>query len=593
LHFSETSVLILVLLASTIAAVFTAAPVGLRATQGTKSPETLQLTIVLPAGERFTNTGRHLVAMSPDGTRLVYVANNRLYMRTVGRSDAALIAGVDETGGGSPRGPFFSPDGHSVGFWQNRQLKKISLGGGPPVVLCAAQNPQGATWTVDGILFAQGAEGIWRVPTNGGTAKQVIKVDGGQQAHGPQLLPGGRAVLFTLAHGNNSDTSQTVVQSLENGTRRVAVERATDARYVPTGHIVYARSGALLAVPFDIATLESTGRPVQLVEDVAQTPTGVAQYAIAANGVLAYVPKDVLDENLARTLVWVDRQGVEKPINVPARWYFAPRLSPDATRVALEIDNDIWILDLTRRMLRRLTADRAFESVPIWTPDGRAVIFSSGRSGRSTLDPLNLFRRAADGTGYTDRLTAAATARQVPYAVTIDGTGLVFREHGTDPSRDPGDIMLMSLVGRRESRPLVQTTFREMNAELSPDGRWVAFQSNESGRDEIYVRPFPNVGAGRWQVSAAGGTRPLWARNGQELFYESARALMRVPVTIGSTFEVGTASKLFGGPYFYNVLERMYDVSPDGQRFLMIKEISPAAGRASPARIIVLQVRLS
>jgi serine/threonine-protein kinase len=407
-------------------------------------------------------------------------------------------------------------------------------------------------------------------------------------AHGPQLLPGGRAVLFTLARGNDWDAAQVVVQSLDDVTRSFALDRATDARYV-SGYLVYASRGALLAVPFDLTTLEPGSRTVQLLEDVAQAPTGVAQFAIAAGGALAYVPRDAVDENLVRTLTWVDRRGVESPINAPARWYFDPRLSPDGTRVALEIENDIWILDLTRHDLTRLTADAAFESVPIWAPDGRAIIFSSGRSGRSTLDPLNLFRRAADGTGDTERLTHAAAARQVPYAVTPDGTGIIFREHSTDPSGDAGDIMLMSLTGRRESKPLVQTKFREMNAELSPDGRWLAFQSNESGRDEIYVRPFPNVSSGKWQISSNGGMRPLWARNGGELFYESNRALMRVPLTIGSTFEFGAASRLFDGPYFYNVLERMHDVSPDGRRFLMIKENGATAGPAPSPRVIVIQ----
>jgi eukaryotic-like serine/threonine-protein kinase len=334
--------------------------------------------------------------------------------------------------------------------------------------------------------------------------------------------------------------------------------------------------------------LASAGRAARLIDDVAQTPTGVAQFAISSNGVLVYVPTDALEGSLVRTLVWVDRSGREEPIETPARGYYAPRLSPDGTRVALEIENDIWILDLARQTFTRLTDDPGFELVPIWTPDGRAVIFSSGRSGRSTLDPLNLFSRAVSGTRL-ERLSEAPTARQVPYAVTPDGTALIFREHSTDPSGDPGDIMLMSLGQRRESKPLVRTAFREMNAELSPDGRWLAFQSNETGRDEIFVRPFPGVSAGQRQVSSSGGMRPLWAPNGQELFYESARALMRVPLRIGVTLESGPPTRLFEGPYFHNALERMYDVSPDGRRFLMIKE-SRASGVPAPSpRLIVVR----
>lgn len=552
-----------------------------------KPTGTAPASLALPTGYAFTNTGRHVVTLSPDGTRMVYVANNRVYHRAIDASEAVPIAGIVEEGA---RNPFYSPDGRWIGFWHARQLKKISSAGGNPIVLCAAQNVQGASWTDDNmILYGQGADGIWRVSGDGGTPEQVVKVDAGQMAHGPQLLPGGRAVLFTLARGNDWDAAQVVVQSLTNGTRRVVVDGATDARYVPTGHLVYARQGTLLAVPFDPTVLASAGRAVRLIDDVAQAPTGVAQFAIASNGTLVYLPKDAVEGSLVRTLVWVDRNGVEEPIDAPARGYYAPRVSPDGARVAVEIENDIWIFDLSRQTLTRLTNDPAFESVAIWTPDGRAVIFSSGRSGRSTLAPLNLFSRAVNGTRPVERLTQAPAARQVPYAVTPDGATLIYREHGTDPSGDPGDIMMMSLGGRRESTPLIRTDSREMNAELSPDGRWLAFQSNESGRDEVYVRPFPNASAGKWQISSGGGVRPLWARNGQELFYESSRALMRVALTLGAKIESGTPTKLFEGPYFYNVIERMYDVSPDGRRFLMIKERRPSEDPAPSPRLIVVQ----
>jgi Tol biopolymer transport system component len=418
-----------------------------------------RVTIALPQGDRFTNPGRHLVTLSPDGTRLVYASNDRLYLQSLNGGDATPIAGVGGADGARPANPFYSPDGGWIGFWQDRQLKKISLTGGMPVVLCAAQNPRGASWATDNtILFGQGADGIWRVAGEGGTPEQVVKVETGHVAYGPQLLPGGRSILFTLALGNGANTGQIVVQSLENGSRRVVLDQGSDARYAATGHLVYARDSRLFALPFDV-----------------------------------------------RTLVWVDRQGREEPFEAPTRRYLAPRLSPDGTRVSLEIDNDIWVFDRTRKTFTRVTADSTFESVPIWTPDGRDVIFSSGRSGRSTVDALNLVRRAADGTGRVDRLTDVATARQVPYAVIPDGTRLIFREHSATPGADAGDLMVMSLIGTRVSEPLVQTKFREMNAELSPDGSWFAYQSDESGRDEIYVQPFPNASAARWKVSSGGG----------------------------------------------------------------------------------------
>jgi serine/threonine-protein kinase len=548
------------------------------------------VTIALPQGGRFTNPGRNLLAISPDGRRLVYAAGDRLYQQSLSGGDAAPVAGVGGADGARATNPFYSPDGGWIGFWQDRQLKKISVTGGMPVVLCAAQNPRGASWTTDHtIFFGQGADGIWRVPAEGGTPEQVVKVETGQLAYGPQLLPGGRSVLFTLARGNGADAGQIVVQSLENGSLHVVVDQGSDARYVATGHLVYARDSRLVALRFDVPTLAATGPAVPVVDDVARAPTGIAQFAISTSGALAYVPEDALEAPRVRTLIWVDRQGREEPFEAPARSYAAPRLSPDGNRVALEMENDIWVFDRTRRSFTRVPADSTVETVPIWTPDGRDVIFSMGRSGRSTVDALNLVRRPADGTGPADRLTDVPTARQVPYAVTPDGTRLIFREHGATPGGDAGDLMVMSLTGKRLTEPLVQTKFREMNAELSPDGRWFAYQSDESGRDEIYVRPFPNASAGQWKVSASGGTRPLWSRSGDELFYESAGTLMRVAVTIEPTFEAGIPTRLFDGPYVYGALERWYDISPDGQRFLLMKESIASAPPSASARIIVFR----
>jgi eukaryotic-like serine/threonine-protein kinase len=568
---------------STVVAVvvMSAASVASQSTSG-------RVTIPLPQGDRLTNAGRHLVAVSPDGTRLVYAANDRLYLQSLNGGDATPIAGVGGADGARPANPFYSPDGGWIGFWQDRQLKKISLTGGLPVILCAVQNPRGASWAADNtIFFGQGADGIWRVAVEGGTPEQVVKVESGQVAYSPQLLPDGRSILFTLARGNGADSEQIVVQSLENGSRRVVLDQGSDARFA-AGHLVYASNSRLFALPFEVGTLAATGPPVPVVDDVARAPTGIAQFAISSSGALVYVPSDALEASRVRTLVWVDRQGREEPFEAPTRTYLAPRLSPDGTRVALEIDNDIWVFDLTRNTFTRVTADSTFEMVPIWTPDGRDVIFSSGRSGRSTVDALNLVRRAGDGTERVDRLTDVATARHVPYAVTPDGTRLIFREHSATPGADAGDLMVMSLVGTRLSEPLVQTKFREMNAELSPDGRWFAYQSDESGRDEIYVRPFPNASAGKWKVSSSGGTRPLWARSGDEVFYESAGALMRVAVTREPTFEAGTPARLFDGPYVYGALERWYDIAPDGQRFLLIKE-SMASDEPPSPRLIVFK----
>jgi Tol biopolymer transport system component len=315
---------------------------------------------------------------------------------------------------------------------------------------------------------------------------------------------------------------------------------------------------------------------------------------MSSNGALIYVPADAAPGTLrnVRRLVWVDREGREAPLKTPPRAYVYPRLSPDGKRVALDIrdqENDIWIWDLARETLTRLTLGPAIETFAIWTPNARDVIFSAGGIV-GNLGRWGLFRRAADGTGTVEQLIEE---RGIPYAVTPDGLIFSQQQSRTGESEGAGDLMLLPLVGDGRPQPLLQTPYDELNAEPSPKGRWLAYQSNESGQFEIYVRPLPNVTAGgKWQVSSSGGTRPLWARNGRELFYESMGALMRVPLTTGSTFTAGTPSKLFDAPYFFGVQGgrgRTYDVSPDGLRFLMLKEGTVADEPAPSPRLVLVQ----
>ena len=595
--------------ASAVVAAAAAAVIAVYATRtlttvSTPSLPLARFTIALPPGDRFSNTGVHVVALSSDGRRLAYTANQRLYLRTMEQIEATPIRGTEGAPGAAGRGPFFSPDDRWIGFWQDGRLKKVSITGGAPLVLCAAENPWGANWTNDNTILytqseqgaGQGAAGIWRVSSGGGTPEHFVKVEAGEVAQGPQLLPGGRAILFTLARRTDWDTAQIVVQSLDTGRRLVVVEHGADAQYVATGHLVYALDGTLFAVPFDVTRLVATGAAVPLVEDVAQQAV-TAHFTISSHGALVYVPSDAVGGlRPQRTLMWVDRQGHEDPIKAPRRAYFHPRLSPDGTRIALEVrdqESDIWIWDLVRETLTRLTFEPTFEQYGVWTPDGRTVIFSSSELGGPN-SPRSLFRRPSDGTGAVEQLTQGAVA-QFPSTVTPDGTALIFRQQtppklGTAPGMD---LVLLPLEGEHRPRPLVQTPFDELNAEVSRDGRWLAYESNESGRVEIYVRPFPNVDGGKWQVSTNGGTQPLWARNGQELFYESMGALMRVPLATGSKFEAGTPRKLFDAPSLFRApglgLGRMYDVSADGQRFLMIKDSSGADERPLSPRMILVQ----
>ena len=456
-----------------------------------------------------------------------------------------------------------------------------------------------ASWTAENtILYGQGAEGIWRVSGDGGKPENIVKVDAGQSVSAPQLLPRGRAILFTLTR-KDVDAGQIVVQSLDTGMRHVVLERGTDARYLPTGHLVYALGSTLLAVRFDMATLAVTGGPVPLVEDVALTPDGLlAHFAVSNEGTLVYVPRDAVAGGAGgqRTLVWVDRQGREAPIKAPPRPYVYPRLSPDGTRIALTIadqEHDIWIWDLVRETpLTRLTFGPAFEVGFAWTPpNGQSVIFSSG--ALPGFGASNLFRRAADGTGPVEQLTQD-TASIGPFAVTPDGKGLIFsrRPPAGGAAADRADLMLLPLVGDRRPKPLVQTAKTEGFGEISPDGHWLAYQqSNESGQFEIWVTPFPIRTTEKWQVSTSGGRQPLWARNGQELFYESMGALMRVSLTSSSTFAAGPTSRLFDTAGFFNpgVPGRLYDIAPDGQRFLMTKASRAADAPVPSARLVLVQ----
>ena len=446
------------------------------------------------------------------------------------------------------------------------------------------------------ILFGQ-SEGIMRVSASGGTPELVIKANESERIDGPQLLPDGDSVLFSVTTASGPtlwDQAQVVVQSLRTGERTVVLRGGSDARYVPTGHLVYALEGGLFAVAFDADRLEVQGGAVSVVEDLMRSggganPAATANYGVSEQGTLVYVTGEGAQSRL-RSLVWVDRQGREEPLAAPPRSYLYPRLSPDGTRLAISIEDqqaDIWVWDLARNTLTRITFSPGADRYPAWTPDGRRLLFGSGAGG-----PANVFWQAADGSGSPERLAESKNGQQ-PYSVSPDGSRVVLRD-----GIPPFNLAVLSLGAERRTEPLVHTEFDEQNAEISPDGRWLAYESDESGQREVYVRPFPNVNEGRWQVSSGGGTRPLWARNGQELFYLAIvgadAALMRVPVERGATWTAGGPTKLFAGRFFYREAGtgqgRTYDVSLDGRRFLMVKDSSNGNSSDVPsARFVIVE----
>jgi eukaryotic-like serine/threonine-protein kinase len=558
--------------------------------------QAVRFSIEPPATAPFAVQGffRNL-AISPDGANLVYVAgagtNAQLMIRPIDQFESIPIRGIANAGF-----PFISPDGHWVGFFtggSSGELKKVAMTGGPPITLCRFQGTaRGASWGADDtIVFATNdvSTGLMTVRAGGGEPKVLTKADTahGEQDHVlPSWLPDGRSVLYTISTGFSVDSAQVAVLDLSTGQSKTLVRGGSDAQYVETGHLVYASAGTLRAVRFDPTRREVLSDPVPVVDQVMMLTTGAADVRISAQGTLVYVPGSsggMLTGS--RTLVWVTRQGREEPISAPPRAYVLARLSPDGTRAALDVRDqagDIWIWDFARQNLTRLTTDPSLDTNPVWTPDGRRVMFASARGGVG-----NLFWQSADGTGTAERVSTGPDI-QAASSFSPDGKTVIFTEVHAKTGQD---VMQLHLDGTAKVEPLVQTTFAETAAEISPDGRWIAYHSNESGQNEVYVRPFPKVDGGRWLISTGGGSRPAWSRSGRELFYLALDgAMMAVPVQTTSTFKPGNPSRLFSGRLNALALQagRGYDVSPDGQRFFMIKDAAAGGAAASiPINVVV------
>jgi serine/threonine protein kinase len=529
------------------------------------------------------------VAVSPDGRRVAYVgANGTIFVRALDQLEPTALTRL-----GLPRGLFFSPDGQWIGFFDAAiALRKVAVTGGAPITLCRITGPaRGATWGRDDtVVFATNdpASGLMRVPAGGGDPVTLTRPNR-QNDEGdhlwPEALPEGKAVLFTIVPATSSiENARIAILDLQRGTQKVLLDRGTDAHYLPSGHIVYAQGGTARAVAFDPNRFEVKSTPVQVLPQVVTSRFGAGVFDVSLNGTLVYRPSDL--QLPTRALVWVDRQGREEATPLGPRAYQYPRLSPEGKRVALEIQGDIWIWELGRDTPTRLTFDPAPDQFPVWTPDGRRIIFGSDRTSNGQA---NLFVQSADGSGSAERLTESPN-QQFPMSIAPDGKWLVFRE-----SAPSIDLMALSLEHPKEpARPLMHTSSAELGGEISPNGRWLAYQSNESGRFEIYVRPFPNVEAGRWQISTDGGTQPLWSKDGEELFYLAPNAVMAVSVARGShassAWSSGATAKVFDDSYYHGAgaaVGRTYDVSADGRRFLMIKPTSDSRSTDAAAFIVV------
>jgi serine/threonine-protein kinase len=542
-----------------------------------------RLVVPLEPGVLEGTTDRGL-AYSPDGSRIVYAYDGRLRVRSLDRLSSTPLLGTE-----GAADPFFSPDSRWIGFWQSGQLKRVSREGGSPVVLAETRMPWGVDWAADDtLLLGQGREGIARVPAAGGVSEIIIR-DPGRLARAPQLLPGGRAVLFTSGPVSfDWSDAQIVVHELENGERTVLIGGASNARYVLSGHLVYVARGTLMAAPFDPDALELTGDPVSLDENVAETlggnTPGEAYFGISNAGFLAYF-SPLSSALSARTLAWVDRLGNEEPINAEPRAYIYARLSPDGKRAAFDIrdqGNDVWTWEFATERLTRVTtsAGNVRERAPAWSPDGQWLVFDSNRDD----GPPNIFLHDVVGAGAEERLTTSPN-NQFAATFTPDGRHLLFQESVNQQI----DIMQLELDNRRVT-PLLQTSFVEVNPRVAPNGRWLAYESDESGRPEVYVRPFPEVERGVRMISTGGGTRPVWAHSGKELFYVSLRGELMSVTFEPESGAPGRSSVLLGASHAWaaDFSPPAFDVSPDDARFLVIKRNAVGEQSAAPGSLIVV-----
>jgi hypothetical protein len=542
----------------------------------------------LPAGQSFTALSHNLVALSPDGATLVYEADGRLYRREMAELEASVIRGTE----GSPAFPFFAPDGRTLAYWDAAagELRRISIAGGTPVTITRATVLYGGSWEADGtILFGQ-EDGIWRVSATGGTPEIVVPVDGGELLYGPSMLPDGGTLMFAITRraamfGQNTawDSARVAVQSLRTGERR-EILRGGDARYVPTGHLVYALNQNLYAVPFDAVRQEVRGGPEPVVEGAGRTGRGAlglgggANYAFSASGSLVYVPAGAPRAGHPRQLLGVDLEGNAVPLIEEERDYWRPRISPDGSRVAVEVAADdarqIWIVHLASRTATPL-AVAGENDYPVWTADGEWVVFNSNLGGA-----LGTWRQRADGSGEPELLVDAMW----PSDASREG---VLSLRGTSQA-GPAGILTYDLRDGSLA-DFVATNAREHMARFSPDGRWLAYTSNESGRDEVYVRPYPRTEGVARLVSLNGGAGPVWAPDGATLYYRGAAGdIMAVQTTTSPTFNAGRPQPVFRyvGRFRMSGTDVAYDIHPDGSRFIMVSELDDPTWFASRINIV-------
>jgi eukaryotic-like serine/threonine-protein kinase len=544
-------------------------------------PAAVRSAVPIPASEQLLPSAQQVAAISPDGRTLVYRAIREgqasLFVRTLGELTSRPL-----TGAGHASGPFFSPDGTWIAFDGDGVLQKVPLAGGTPVTLSYAPGGASASWGGDTIVFSTStARGLHRVPAGGGPARPLTTVDreAGEAAHAfPHVLPRGDAALFTIVRDTGPEVATVrfdtgAVQSLLPGSQ---------PRYLRPGYVIFARGASLWAAPFDERRLAVTGAAVRVLDEV-DTAGAAVQYAVSNTGTLIYAPRR--EAAPERTIAWLDLDGRESLAPLAPARYTRVALSPDGTRLALAASEggraDIWIADLAGGSPRRLTADSTVNAAPLWSPDGRTIVVRSDREGGG------LFLLAADGTGAAERLTSAQDALHTPHGFAPDGRTVLFTEFRSYTDQA---ILAVDLTRPLRPRPLVAAPGAQARPQVSPDGRWLAYQSDESGRFEIYLRPYPDVEAGVWPVTTGGGTSPRWSADGGQLFFHDGRGLSAAAFAGGPAGQApafAAPRHLHAWAPFGGRLGPDYDVTPDGTRVLFIRHADDTP--ASRLRLLVVE----
>jgi serine/threonine protein kinase/Tol biopolymer transport system component len=535
------------------------------------TPPIARFEISIPAPDQLVALNSVAIAISPDGTRLAYVARHAgvpmLFIRALDQANAFPVAGSE-----GANTPFFSPDGNWVGFFPAGRLKKVAASGGAPVTVTNLPTTRGASWGPRGTiaLTLTPATALSVVSADGGVAAPLSKLDlaKGEASHRwPQFLPDGDTILFTVGKSKNWDDAEIQLQSLKTGERRTLIQGGTCARYVPTGNLLYGHGGKLLSVPFDLRRLQVTGPPVTILDDVTEdAESGAVQFAASDNGTLVYLPGGL--QRTEHSLLWIDHAGQASEIAAPPRAYWAPRISPDGTQIATVVagaNDEIWVNDILRNTWTRLTFESS-NAMPTWSADGKRVAFAGNLAGVQ-----GIFWKLADGSGDEQLVLQSksiTSALPMPLSWSPDGKTLAYDNFEPQAGHR---IWLYSPGSADPPRLFINSAVNEDGARFSPNGRWVAYASEESGRFEVYVQPFAGSG-GKWQISRDGGSQPVWTRNGKELFFYGNGKMMSVDVNTDGEFSAGNPNTLFEANFdFRGSYVPAYDVTPDGKKFIAVR----------------------